>query len=101
MLPSCAGEPHTLGITSRSARVLPAGVLGFYQLKCWHFATWSAGVFTSQSIGVVTSQSAGVYQLECWDFYQLNCQGLCDTVVVATWPVSHVLGQTHTSQATG
>ena len=45
------------GFTSRSAGVLPAGVLGFYQPECWGF--------TSRSAGVLPDGVLGFYQPEC------------------------------------
>ena len=107
MLLSCVGEPHTLGITSQSSRVLPAGVLGFYQLKCGVLPPGVLGFLcTSQSVGVI-SRSAGVYQPECSGL-PVGILGFLPAKLPrfvrhcgTTWPVSHVLGQIHTSQATG
>ena len=56
------------GFTTRSAGVLPAGVLGFYQMECWGFTSRSAGIFTSRSAGVLPAGVLGFYQTECWGF---------------------------------
>ena len=62
-------QPECWGFTSRSAGVLPAGVLGFYQTECWGFTSRSAEVFYQPECWGFTSRSAEVfYQPECWSF---------------------------------
>ena len=49
------------GFTSWSAGVLPAGVLGFYQTECWGFTSRSAEVFYQPECWSFTSRSAGIF----------------------------------------